>query len=104
VRLAAWLEIEVGAPRKFTFAEYMADKASVWDRVVAKHGLRKTQLHSLVLWPYGDYQLRPDWEVMSSMAKARALGFQDSVDSYAMFRRQLENYRAENIIPAAGAR
>ena len=104
MRLAAWLEIDVGAPRKFSLAEYMADKAAVWERVVAKHGLRKTQLHSLVLWPYGDYQLRPDWEVMSSMAKARSLGFNDSVDSYDMFRRQIENYRAENIIPAGAAR
>jgi hypothetical protein len=80
----------------------MADKATVWDRIVAKHGLRKTHLHTLVLWPYGDYQLRPDWEVMSSMSKARGLGFHETVDSHDMFRRQFANYRAHHIIPAPG--
>jgi nucleoside-diphosphate-sugar epimerase len=101
---ASELDVELGVPRKFSLATYMADKAAVWDRIVAKHGLRKTRLDTLVLWPYGDYQLRPDWEVMSSMAKARALGFHETVDSHEMFKRQFENYRAHDIIPPAAAR
>ena len=94
--------VEPGSPRRFSLAEYMRDKGPVWDRVVAKHGLRKTHLHELVLWPYGDYQLGPDWEIGSSMDKARALGFSESVDSLEMFRRQFQNYRHENVIPAMG--
>jgi hypothetical protein len=52
-----------------------------------------------VLWAYGDYQLGPDWEIGSSMAKARALGFTDSLDSFEMFRRQFQHYRDENVVP-----
>jgi nucleoside-diphosphate-sugar epimerase len=99
-QFASVLNVPLGAARRFSFAEYMSDKGALWERIVSKHGLRKTQLHELVLWPYGDYQLRPDWEVMSSMSKARTLGFQDAVDSGEMFRRQFENYRRHNIIPA----
>jgi hypothetical protein len=98
-RLAANLSLPPGSPRRFSLAEYMADKGAVWERIVAKHGLGKTRLDSLVLWPYADYQLRPDWEVMSSMNRARALGFRDTVDTTAMFIRQFEHYRANRIVP-----
>jgi nucleoside-diphosphate-sugar epimerase len=98
-RLASWFGLDAGTPRKFRLAQYMADKGAVWERIVTKHGLRKTRLHELVLWPYGDYQVGPDWEVMSSMSKARALGFHDTVDTHEMFVRQFENYRAHKIIP-----
>lgn len=98
-RFASWFGLEVGVPRKIRLAEHMADKGRVWDEIVRKHGLRPTRLDTLVLWAYGDYQFRPEWDVMSAMSKARALGFHDTVDSSAMFIRQFEHYRAAKIIP-----
>ena len=97
--LATGLGLNPGTPRRFSFAKYMADKGRVWDRIVARHGLRKTALHELVLWPYGDYQMRPEWDIVSSMSKARERKFNDTVDSHAMFLRHFETYRAEKIIP-----
>ncbi len=101
-QFAAWFRLEPGMPRRFSLAEYMQDKGPVWDRIVAKQGLLKTDLHALVLWPYGDYQLGPDWEIGSSMDKARALGFSESMDSLEMFRRQFQNYRHQNVVPSMG--
>jgi nucleoside-diphosphate-sugar epimerase len=96
---ASWFDLAPGVPRALTLAEHMRDKAPVWERIVAKHGLRRTRLDTLVLWPYGDYQFRPQWDVVSSMEKARASGFHETVDSEAMFMRQFENYRKARIIP-----
>lgn len=98
-RFAAWFGMKPGVPRSMSLGAYMADKAPVWERIVAKHGLRPTRLEALALWAYGDYQLRPEWDVFSDMSKARALGFHEAVDSCAMFLRQFEHYRAERIIP-----
>ncbi len=98
-QFASWFGLDVGVSRKVRLVEYMADKGEVWDGIVRKHGLRPTRLDALVLWAYGDYQLSPEWDVMSAMSKARALGFQESVDSRAMFTRQFEHYRAAKIIP-----
>jgi nucleoside-diphosphate-sugar epimerase len=98
-RFATWFGMEAGAPRNIKLAQYMADKVKVWDSIVRKHALRPTRLDTLVLWTYGDYQLRPEWDVRSSMSKARALGFREAVDSRAMFIRQFEHYRAAGIIP-----
>lgn len=98
-RFASWFGLVPGAPRALTLAEYMRDKSAVWQQVVARHGLRLTGLDTLVLWPYGDYQFRPQWDVVSTMEKARSFGFHETVDSQAMFVRQFENYRSERIIP-----
>jgi nucleoside-diphosphate-sugar epimerase len=98
-RFASWFGLEAGAPRKIKLAQYMADKDKVWDRIIRKHALRPTRLDTLVLWAYGDYQFTPEWDVMSAMSKARALGFQEGVDSWAMFIRQFAHYRALKVIP-----
>jgi nucleoside-diphosphate-sugar epimerase len=98
-RLASWFGLEPGSLRHFSLAEYMADKGAVWERIVARYSLRQTRLDALVLWSYGDYQFRPEWDVASSMQKARLLGFSDAVDSHDMFIRQFEHYRAEKLIP-----
>jgi hypothetical protein len=88
-----------GVPRNMKLAVYMADKGAVWDSVVKRHGLRPTRLDTIALWAYGDYQLRPEWDIKSTMTKARALGFGEALDSGAMFAQQFAHYRAEKIIP-----
>jgi nucleoside-diphosphate-sugar epimerase len=96
---AACFGMKLGKPLNIKLADYIVDKQPVWDAVIKKHGLRPTRLDELALWAYGDYQLLPKWEVVSSMAKARALGFHDRVDSREMFQRQFYSYHIERIIP-----
>ena len=96
---AAWFGMRSGVPLNISLAAHMRDKAPVWQSIVARHGLRPTDLDRLVLWAYGDYQLRPAWDIVSSMEKARSLGFHDAVDSAGMFARQFEHYRSNRIVP-----
>lgn len=98
-RFAAWFGVDPGTPRKIDLPQYMADKGPVWDRIVAKYGLRRTTLDTLVLWSYGNYQWRPEWDVVSSMSKARSLGFEERLNSGDVLVGQFEHYLAENIIP-----
>ena len=98
-RFAARFGLNAGTPRNVSLVEYMADKGPVWERIIGKHGLRQSRLDAVVLWAYGNYQLRPEWDIRSSMSKAREFGFAESVDSGAMFIRQFENYRREKVIP-----
>ena len=77
----------------------MADKAPVWNAIVARHGLKPSALDRIVLWNYGDYAFAPEWDIMSSMEKARRLGFEKRVDTREMFARLIEGYRAQRVIP-----
>ncbi len=95
---AAVFGMKPGTPQNIKLEVWIKDKAPVWDAVVRKHGLRATDVHQLALWPYGDYQLGPQWDVTSSMEKARTLGFSDAVNTRAMFRKQFDNYRIQGIV------
>ena len=98
-RIAADFHMRAASPANVKLAIYMADKGPVWDSIVHKHALQPTKLDTIALWPYGDYLLRPEWEIHSSMDKARKLGFSETLDSGAMFARHFAHYRAAKIIP-----
>ncbi len=98
-RIAKNFGLRAGVPRNLKLADYMADKGAVWDTIVSEHGLRPTKLNAIALWPYGDYLFGPEWDIESAMTKARALGFNETLDTGTMFARHFAQYRAEKIIP-----
>lgn len=97
--LALALSVQAGTPRGVRLAEYMADKAPVWNAIVERHGLRRTALDRIVLWDYAGYVFRPEWDIISAMDKARRFGFEERVDSREMFVRLFSAYRAQRVIP-----
>jgi len=96
---ASWLGMKAGNASNIRLTEFMADKEQLWSDIVTKYALRPTRLSDFVSWSYGDHHCEQDWDVTFSMAKARKLGFSETVDSTDMFIRQFETYRAEKIIP-----
>ena len=98
-RFAAHFGMTAGAAQPVDLAVTLADKDDVWRAIVRKHGLRPTELHTLVLWPYGNYVFKPEWDIISDAAKARRHGFAEAVDSGRMFLDIFDYLRAEKIVP-----
>lgn len=97
-RLAAMLGVRCGEPRDIRLAPWMADKGEVWARIAARHGLVPRPLEEMALWAFGDFVLRQDWDVLSSLTRLRQTGFAASVDSAHMFEAQLEAYRRARLL------
>lgn len=97
---ARYFGLSSGAPNGPRLADCMAKKIDIWSELVERHGLRASRLESIVLWPYADYVFRPEWDIISSMSKARRDGFTESVDSVQMFTDLFDRFRREKIIPA----
>lgn len=98
-RLGAYFGLQAGPVQPVRLGDYMADKEPVWQAMITKFGLRPTRLSSIVLWPYGNYVLGPEWDIISDMSKARADGFTGAVDSKNMFCDIFDRLREEKIIP-----
>jgi hypothetical protein len=77
----------------------MADKGSVWERVVARHGLKPTPYRDMALWEYGDANFRRPYDMFSDTTKCRRFGFHDVIDSEEMFFRLLDEYRTAQLTP-----
>jgi nucleoside-diphosphate-sugar epimerase len=98
-RMAEYFELDVGPQRHFSLQEFMADKAPVWDRIVAKHGLRPNRFEDLAGWKFGDFVFSSEWDVISDCGKARRAGFCETVDTEEMFLRLFTTLRKQSIIP-----
>jgi nucleoside-diphosphate-sugar epimerase len=98
-QFARLLDVGAGTSRAVRLTRYMADKAPVWESIVARHRLRRAALDRIALWDYGDYVFRPEWDIMSAMNKARRCGFDERVDTSEMFARVFATYREQRIVP-----
>jgi nucleoside-diphosphate-sugar epimerase len=99
-KIAQYFGMEVGPRRQLSLVKFMADKAPVWERIVAKHGLRPYSYQEIVNWAYGDFVFTPEYDVISSTAKARRHGFHECIETEEMFPRLWNEMRADRIIPA----
>ena len=98
-QFAEYFGVEAGAPNAIRLADHVADKARLWRALVTRHGLARVPLEERVLWPYADYLFAPEWDIISSMSKARRDGFRESVDTARMFIDLFDRFRRDKIIP-----
>ena len=96
---ARFFGMEPGPVRRVRLAQAMADKAPVWERIVARHGLVPTPYEQTALWPYGDFVFNAGYDIMSDTSKLRRFGFWETVDTGEMFLRLFEHLRSSRIVP-----
>lgn len=97
--IAAHYSMPPGGVEPMRLAEFMSDKEPVWSAVVRRHGLAPRRLEEVADWAFGDSVFRLAWDQTASVAKARAYGFGESVDTHTMFMRVLTEYRRLKILP-----
>jgi nucleoside-diphosphate-sugar epimerase len=98
-RLADLFDMKLGEVRPLTLASWMKDKGPVWDRIVAKHGLKPSRMEEVALWDFGDFLWNREYDVISSVLKLRLHGFHDTVDTEDRVLSYLKRYRDEKILP-----
>jgi len=98
-RFAEFFGMEVGPVQTINLTEFMADKEPVWRRIVEKHGLQDIPYSDMAAWPFADYVLGCDWDVMTHTLKLRQAGFPDCIDSEDMFLGQFARFREMKVIP-----
>ena len=98
-RIARMFGMEWADPIPMPLATYMADKAPLWERMVARHGLQAIPYDKLVSWPFGDFIFASGFDNISSTIKARQAGFHACIDTEHMFRQQFEQLRRDKVIP-----
>ncbi len=98
-RVAAFFDMPTGPVQTLSLATMMADKAPVWDAVVAKHGLQPYSMADLAGWAYGDGLMANTWDDVSSTVKIRQAGFAEAIDSEEIFLQSMAELRRNRIIP-----
>jgi len=97
-QIAAYFGLPAGSPRSLSLAKAMSDKGAVWDDIVRRYKLVKTDVSDLALWSFGDFLFGSDWDLCSDTTKLRQTGFVDIVDTESMIFSLFDQYRSEKII------
>ena len=104
--IADELGVEPGPDRPLSLAQILPAKAEIWDRVVAKHDLRRLTLGQILgeSHHYADFCFaygvqHPPPAVLVSTIKLRQAGFGDCIDTEDMFRDWFRILAARKIIP-----
>lgn len=100
-RIADYFDVPVGDyPGAYnSLAERMAGMGKDWQAIAAANGLQPNSLEKLASAWHTDLDLGRPMECVHSMAKSRALGFQEFQDSEQSFIDVFDRMRAERIIP-----
>ncbi|OWT57389.1 SDR family oxidoreductase [Candidimonas nitroreducens] len=98
--VAAWFDMPVGKVLTFDVETFMQDKEPVWADIRKKFDLKPYRMQDLTLWrSVATNMFNADWDQMSSMAKARNLGWSGVNDTYDMIWRQFDLLANDRIIP-----
>ena len=99
-KIARMFDMEWADPIPMPLATYMADKTSLWDAMVERHGLQPIPYAQVASWPFGDFIFASGFDNIVNTVKARRAGFHACIDTEDMFARQFDQLRKERFIPA----
>lgn len=98
-KIAEYFGLEVGPPLPISLAQMMADKAPLWDAIVARDGLAAHSYADVSSWAFGDAVFSWDYDLIADGSKARRHGFHEFIETEAMFRSVFDDFRARRVIP-----
>ncbi|MCI2416256.1 SDR family oxidoreductase [Saccharopolyspora sp. K220] len=98
-KIAAHFGLEVADPLPMSLSDVMADKARLWQHMVAKRGLKPLDYQEVSSWQFGDFVFSWDYDMFADGSKARRFGFHEFVDTEEMFLSIFDDLRERRIIP-----
>lgn len=97
--IASAFGMETAPPQQMSLQEQMADKAEVWDRIVAEHDLVPLTLEQAVSWPFVDGWFTTETDMVQSTIKIRQAGFGGCIDTHQSFVENIDALRGLALIP-----
>ena len=103
-KLAAYLGVTPGEYPGFAqpLEKQMAGMEPVWDKIVARHGLKKNALATVASWWHSDADLGRVIENFNDMTKSRDMGFTAYQNSVHSFTDAFDKFRTAKILPENG--
>jgi nucleoside-diphosphate-sugar epimerase len=98
-KIARMFDLEVAPPLPMSLVDVMADKAPLWDRLVAKHGLAPIPYTDINPWRHAQAVFSTNFDFLADPSKARRHGFSGHIETEASFREVFADYRRRKVIP-----
>jgi nucleoside-diphosphate-sugar epimerase len=94
-RIADYFEMPLGVVEPIEIEKTMRTHEAVWQSMIQRYGLMQRSIN----WRYADWLFRTEFDVMSSMTKAREFGFDGFVNSEESIFSLFDRFRELKAIP-----
>ena len=98
-RIADLFDMKPGPVQTIDLVAFMADKGTLWQRMVETHDLMSVPFERAANWGFANYVFKATWDQMSDTTRARKLGFAECFDSEARILEQLAELRRARFVP-----
>jgi nucleoside-diphosphate-sugar epimerase len=98
-KIATFFDLQVAPGLPMSLGTVMADKAALWNEMVAKHGLEATSYGEVSSWAFGDAVFGWNYDFFADGSKARRFGFHEHIDTADMFMAVFSDLRSRRVIP-----
>jgi nucleoside-diphosphate-sugar epimerase len=98
-KVGAALDMEIAPPQPMSLADYLPEKAAVWERLARDNHLQPIPYEKLVNWRFGDIVFNMQWDMVSDMGKIRRAGFTEAVSTEDSLIAALKSLKAKRYIP-----
>lgn len=98
-KIARFFDLEIAPPLPMSLDVVMADKESLWNTMIEKHGLERHPYKDVSSWGFGDFVFSWDYDMFADGSKARRFGFHEYVDTEEMFMNIFKDFRRRKVIP-----
>lgn len=98
-KIASYFALDVAPPLPMPLESVMADKSGLWETLIQQHALDTTHYHEVAGWRFADFVFSWDYDMFADGSKARRFGFNEFIDTEAMFFALFDEFRQRKIIP-----
>lgn len=98
-KIADYFGLDTAPPLPMPLEQMMADKAALWQTLAQQHDLAVTDYRAVAGWHFADFVFSWDYDMFADGSKARRFGFNQFVETEAMFFALFDEFRRRRIIP-----
>lgn len=98
-KIANYFEIEKGEIQTIPLATLMPLQKELWATMIKKYHLKMLPFEKLASWPFGDFILGCDYDVISDTTKIKQFGFTEVLDTEKNILAIFDDLKKDKLIP-----
>ncbi|OXM16631.1 SDR family oxidoreductase [Paenibacillus herberti] len=97
--LTKYFGMEEGPIQTISLTELMPLQKETWTSMVQKYDLFPTPYEKIASWPFGDFVLGSEYDIITDTTKVKQFGFHEVLDSEKELLSVLDELKKQKLIP-----
>ena len=98
-KIAKYFDMECAPIQTISLSHYMPIQEQTWLKLVDTHNLKTMPYSKIAAWPFADFILGSEYDVITDTTKIKQYGFHEVIDSERQLLKLFDEFREQKLIP-----